>query len=114
MKITNLEVYELKIPFSIGIKSSSADFLKQDGMDFCVIKIETDNGITGWGAAFSFNCRRAVSEVILNMVKPHLIGKNPLDVKNINFELQKVLLYNSEYQIQFQPVIHEHHHQLNL
>ena len=42
MKITNLEVYELKIPFSIGIKSSSADFLKQDGMDFCVIKIETD------------------------------------------------------------------------
>ena len=49
MKITNLEVYELKIPFSIGIKSSSADFLKQDGMDFCVIKIETDNGITGWG-----------------------------------------------------------------
>ena len=65
MKITNLEVYELKIPFSIGIKSSSADFLKQDGMDFCVIKIETDNGITGWGDAFSFNCRRAVSEVIL-------------------------------------------------
>ena len=68
MKITNLEVYELKIPFSIGIKSSSADFLKQDGMDFCVIKIETDNGITGWGDAFSFNCRRAVSEVILNTV----------------------------------------------
>ena len=91
MKITNLEVYELKIPFSIGIKSSSADFLKQDGMDFCVIKIETDNGITGWGDAFSFNCRRAVSEVILNMVKPHLIGKNPLDVQNINFELQKKL-----------------------
>ena len=33
MKITNLEVYELKVPFSIGVKSSSADFLKQDGMD---------------------------------------------------------------------------------
>ena len=49
MKITNLEVYELKVPFSIGIKSSSADFLKQDGMDFCVIKIETDDGIIGWG-----------------------------------------------------------------
>ena len=91
MKITNLEVYELKVPFSIGIKSSSADFLKQDGMDFCIIKIETDNGITGWGDAFSFNCRRAVSEVILNMVKPHLIGKNPLDVQNINFGLQKKL-----------------------
>ena len=91
MKITNLEVYELKVPFSIGVKSSSADFLKQDGMDFCVIKIETDNGIIGWGDAFSFNCRRAVSEVISNMVKPHLIGKNPLDVQNINFELQKKL-----------------------
>ena len=92
MKITNIEVYELQIPFSTGVKNKSqSDFLKADAMDFCLIKIDTDIGITGWGDAFSFHCRKAVAEAINHMVKPLLIGKNPLDVQQINFELQKKL-----------------------
>ena len=92
MKITNVEVFELQIPFSTGIKNKSpSDFLRADAMDFCLIKIETDSGIIGWGDAFSFHCRRAVTEALNHMVKPLLIGKNPLDVHQINFELQKKL-----------------------
>ena len=92
MKITNIEVYELQIPFSTGVKNKSpSDFLKADAMDFCLIKIDTDVGISGWGDAFSFHCRKAVAEAINHMVKPLLIGKNPLDVQQINFELQKKL-----------------------
>ena len=90
MKITNIEVFELKIPFSTGVtKQASSNFLKSDALDFCLVKVETDIGIVGWGDAFSFHCRRAVAEAINTMVKPHLIGKNPLDVQQINFELQK-------------------------
>ena len=92
MKITNIEVYELQIPFSTGVKNKSpSDFLKADAMDFCLIKIDTDVGISGWGDAFSFHCRKSVAEAINYMVKPLLIGKNPLDVQQINFELQKKL-----------------------
>ena len=92
MKITNIEVFELQIPFSTGVKIKPAsNFLKTDAMDFCLIKIDTDTGITGWGDAFSFHCRRAVAEAITHMVKPFLIGKNPLDVHQISFELQKKL-----------------------
>ncbi len=91
MKITNLETYELQIPFSTGVETSASDFLKQDTLDFCLIKIDTDIGITGWGDAFSYNCRKPVAEAIKHMVKPLIMGKNPLDVKQINFELQKKL-----------------------
>ena len=92
MKITNVEVFELQIPFSIGVENKPpSDFLRTDAMDFCLIKIETDSGIIGWGDAFSFHCRRAVTEALNHMVKPLLIGKNPLDVHQINFELQKKL-----------------------
>ena len=92
MKITNIEVFELQIPFSTGVKIKLAsNFLKTDAMDFCLIKIDTDTEITGWGDAFSFHCRRAVAEAITHMVKPFLIGKNPLDVHQISFELQKKL-----------------------
>ena len=92
MKITDVQVYELKIPFSTGVKKKPAsNFLKADAIDFCLVKVDTDIGITGWGDAFSFHCRRAVAEAINHMVKPHLIGKNPLDIQQINFELQKKL-----------------------
>ena len=91
MKISNLETYELKIPFSTGVKTSTSNFLKADTLDFCLVKIDTDLGITGWGDAFSYNCRRPVAEAINNMIKPLIIGKNPFDVKQINFNLQKKL-----------------------
>ena len=91
MIIKNIDVYELQIPFSIGVKTSASDFLKSDKMDFCLIKIETDTGIIGWGDAFSFNCRKPVADAINHMIKPYLIGKNALDVQQINFELQKKL-----------------------
>jgi D-galactarolactone cycloisomerase len=92
MKITGVEVYELQIPFSRGVsKQSPSSFLKADALDFCIIKIETDEGIVGWGDAFSFHCRKSVAEAIKHMIKPRLLGKNPLDVKKINFDLQKEL-----------------------
>ena len=47
MKITNIEVYELQIPFSTGVQNKSpSDFLKADAMDFCLIKIDTDIGLS--------------------------------------------------------------------
>ena len=92
MKITGIEVYELQIPFSRGVeKKAPTSFLKADALDFCLVKIETDVGIIGWGDAFAFHCRRAVAEAINHMIKPHLIGKDPMNVQQINFELQKTL-----------------------
>ena len=92
MKITDIQVFELTIPFSRGVnKKSPSNFLKADALDFCLVKIETDQGIIGWGDAFAYHCRRPVAEAINHMIKPHLIGKSPLNVQQINFELQKTL-----------------------
>ncbi|MDC6451929.1 mandelate racemase/muconate lactonizing enzyme family protein, partial [Alphaproteobacteria bacterium] len=100
MKITDIQVFELKIPFSNGVnKKSPSSFLTADALDFCLVKIETDQGIVGWGDAFAYHCRRSVAEAINHMVKPHLIGKNPLNVQQINFELQKSLHLYGRYGI---------------
>ena len=94
MKITDIQVFELTIPFSRGVnKKSPSNFLKADALDFCLVKIETDQGIIGWGDAFAYHCRRPVAEAINHMIKPHLIGKSPLNVQQINFELQKTLIF---------------------
>ena len=63
MKITNVDVIELEMPFDRGVsKQGEVGFLNWGKLDFCLIKVETDTGITGWGDAFSFQCRRAVAE----------------------------------------------------
>jgi L-alanine-DL-glutamate epimerase and related enzymes of enolase superfamily len=66
-------------------------FLDWGKLDFCLGKVETSSGITGWGDAFSFQCRRPVAEALKHMVIPRVIGKDALDVVNINSELQQAL-----------------------
>ena len=92
MKIEHIEVIEMEMPFDKGIsKKDQVGFLNWGKLDFCLIKVETSSGITGWGDAFSFQCRRPVAEVLKHMVIPRVIGKDALDVVNINSELQQAL-----------------------
>ena len=96
MKIENVKIYELEIPFTkfVGDNSGvvSRGFpIQRQVFDSCIIKISTDNGLVGWGSAFAYECRRSVAECIRHMIVPKIIGKNPLHVKQINFDLQKQL-----------------------
>ena len=94
MKIENVKIYELEIPFTkfVGDNSGvvSRGFpIQRQVFDSCIIKISTYNGVVGWGSAFAYECRRSVAECIRHMIVPKIIGKNPLHVKQINFDLQK-------------------------
>jgi D-galactarolactone cycloisomerase len=92
MKIENIEVIELEMPFSRGVeKNGEVGFLNWGKLDFCLIKVETDTGITGWGDAFSFQCRRPVAEAVKHMIAPRVIGKDANDIIQINHELQQGL-----------------------
>ncbi|MBH67014.1 MAG: hypothetical protein CMM58_01555 [Rhodospirillaceae bacterium] len=92
MKIANIEVIEMEMPFARGVdKPNEVGFLNWAKLDFCLLKVETDNGIVGWGDAFSFQCRRAVAEAVTHMVVPRVIGRDANDVININSELQQAL-----------------------
>ncbi len=100
MKIANVEVFELEIPFDRGTKvESPKSFLKASGLDFCLIKLESDSGLIGWGEAFAYHCRPAVAAAIEHMVKPLLIGKDVRDVLGINADLQKMLHMYGRYGI---------------
>ena len=92
MKITNVEVIELEMPFDRGVATQGeVGFLNWGKLDFCLIKVETDVGITGWGDAFAFQCRRAVAEAVKHMVAPRVIGRDPRDIARISHDLQQAL-----------------------
>jgi D-galactarolactone cycloisomerase len=43
-----------------------------------LVKIETDEGITGWGEAFCHDAWPALATLIERVYKPHLVGADPL------------------------------------
>lgn len=92
MKIANVEVIELEMPFSRGVeKDGEVGFLNWGKLDFCLLKVETDSGIVGWGDAFSFQCRRPVAEAVKHMIAPRVIGRDAADINRIIHDLQQGL-----------------------
>jgi L-alanine-DL-glutamate epimerase-like enolase superfamily enzyme len=63
MKIVRVEAIALAIPFTFGAG-------KARKLDICLVRVETDDGLTGWGEAFSYNCRSAVAAAVNDMIAP--------------------------------------------
>ncbi len=73
MKITNIKSF-LVHPFS-----SNSDWIIQK--HWLLVKVETDNGIEGWGEAFTLKDReRSITQHITELT-PYLLGKSPFCIK---------------------------------
>lgn len=86
MKITNVETYLLDIP--LGQKAITDSQTKLDSVEFVAVKLDTDEGISGWGFNWNYTKgTRAVQAIIDDNFAPLLIGKDPENYKNILNEL---------------------------
>ena len=61
MIITAVEAVPLAIPFRYGAEGWKLGSGGWKALDFCLVRVETDAGVVGWGEAFSYSCRRAVA-----------------------------------------------------
>jgi D-galactarolactone cycloisomerase len=71
MKITRVEAVPLAIPYTFG---GPAHHIPR--LDFCLVRVETDAGLVGWGDAFAYNCRSAVVAAVNDMIAPLVVGQN--------------------------------------
>lgn len=77
MKITKVTAYILKVP--LGEKrfySSQCAFPERNSL---LVKIETDEGIYGWGEGGQYGPAEPVKAVIDHILTPLLLGRNPID-----------------------------------
>ena len=84
MKISKIEAVPLAIPFSYGGTSERR-------LDFCLVRVETDSGLVGWGEAFSYNCRSAVAAAVTDMIAPLALGRDASAIDDVNSHIQKKL-----------------------
>ncbi|MEM9027467.1 MAG: mandelate racemase/muconate lactonizing enzyme family protein [Pseudomonadota bacterium] len=102
-KITSFDVVPLRIPFQDGSAGVGLMPTKWTHLDFALVRLQSEDGLVGWGDAFAYNCRTAVCAALEDMVKPLILG---LDVEPtstwltaVNEELQKRLHLHGRYGI---------------
>ncbi len=91
MKIANVEAVPLRMPFDFSGKSRDASAGGWPALDFCLVKVTTDTGITGWGDAFAYHCLEAVVGAVEHMIKPAVIGQDARDIAGLSYRLQQKL-----------------------
>jgi len=91
MKITGIETIALDIPFSHGGKPYGWGGQEWRMLSTLLVRVETDEGIVGYGDAFSYNCRQAVKAALDHMIAPIAIGRDAGDIAGLSHDLQKAL-----------------------
>ena len=101
MKIARIETIPLAIPHDHGGPPPAWGGQAWQGLTILLVRVETEDGASGWGEGFSYNCMPALQAVIDATVAPILIGRDATDIVSLNRELQQALHL-------FRPLRHHH------
>lgn len=90
MTIRSITPIALDLPFEVGgPKSQFAGRPRQ--MAMLLVRVETDDGIVGWGEAFGYAVWPVTRVAIEKLVAPMAIGRNEDDFESLMDELQRKL-----------------------
>ncbi len=90
-KITNVETISIEIPYDHGGPPAGWGGRAWNKLSILIVKVETEDGYTGWGEAFSYNCRPAVKAVVETMIAPVVLGMDSGDIAGISRDMQQKL-----------------------
>jgi D-galactarolactone cycloisomerase len=89
MKIKTVEPFRISLPFEHGApKSAFGIGTDVPGMEAVYIRVETDDGIVGWGEAFGFGGAPVVETAVSRMVAPLAIDRDPTDIAALMTEIR--------------------------
>ena len=91
MKITAVESILLTVPYRTGGGLQSIAGRPSAGLNILAIRLETDQGISGWGEAFGHGVCPATKIAFDTLVAPLLIGRDPSGIDALMRELQQTL-----------------------
>lgn len=93
MKISNIESIVVRIPYSTGDAPQTQVWGGKEWLtaDALLVKVSTDEGVTGWGEAFGYNAIPATQVALDQIVAPMCIGTDALAIESLMLDLQQKL-----------------------
>lgn len=93
MIIAAIETIPLRIPFRPGIKSQPSAWGDGDlpAADTLLVRVTTDEGMTGWGEAFGFRAVASAKLAVDQMLAPLCIGQDAFRIEALILDLRKKL-----------------------
>jgi D-galactarolactone cycloisomerase len=89
MNIAHIETYLVRIPFKAGAPTRELGGRAWSTLDHVFVKIQTDNGLVGWGDGFGYGAAPATKAALDHMIAPALIGRDARHIAGISRQLQR-------------------------
>lgn len=99
MRIRTADIIPLRIPFSDGSAGVGLMPIRWTHLDVVLLRLETDDGVVGWGEGFGYFCRTTLVACLRDMATPHVVGAEIDDVPAFNRDLQRRLHLQGRYGI---------------
>lgn len=93
MIIAAIEAIPLRIPFRPGTRSQPSAWGDGDlpAADALLVRVTTDEGVTGWGEAFGFRAVASAKLAVDQMVAPLCIGQDAFRIEALMLDVKKKL-----------------------
>ena len=89
MKITRIEPILIAVPYSYG--GPLGPNARWRTMDTLIIKVETEEGVIGWGEGFGLSTCATTLAALNNLVAPLAVGRDAADIAGLMNDLQRKL-----------------------
>ncbi len=91
MKIAAIETMLLRIPYRQNGPPTGFGGKVWTTLDTLLVRVDTDDGITGWGEAFGYNANEGTKATIDSLIAPLCIGRDPTAIAELMTDLQRKL-----------------------
>ena len=94
MKITRVEPILVRTPLKLDDAKPHAGGQPKNDVHTVLVKVETDEGVTGWGEAFSNAGWQSTCTAVAQIIAPRVMGRDPSQIAQIQADLHRGL-YNT-------------------
>jgi L-alanine-DL-glutamate epimerase-like enolase superfamily enzyme len=91
MKIRNVTAIPVRTPIIHGGPPSGFGGTTWDALQHVLVRVDTDEGVTGWGEAFGFNVAEGTATVVRQLVAPLAVGRDPIAIRPLMEDLFRKL-----------------------
>src|ERR1700747_2137390 len=91
MKISAVETTVVRMPMRIDGPAPKMGDVPRTSMEILLVRVDTDEGITGWGEAFGHRAIPTTRTAIDVLIAPLCIGRDPAAIGELSLEIQRAL-----------------------